>query len=82
MNQRTAILDHLLHHVETITIAGKSYRLRDQAGAKTQNAKPGQAGSQVPGGNTEFDNAWENQPAQGRTASITWAIIKRPMTRT
>ena len=27
----TAILDRFLHHAETITITGKSYRLRDTA---------------------------------------------------
>jgi hypothetical protein len=31
----TAILDRFLHHAEVITITGKSYRLRDQAGKKT-----------------------------------------------
>ena len=34
----TAILDRFLHHAETITITGKSYRLREQAGGK-KNAK-------------------------------------------
>ena len=28
----TAILDRFLHHAELITIAGRSYRLRNQAG--------------------------------------------------
>jgi DNA replication protein DnaC len=31
----TAILDRFLHHAEIITITGKSYRLREQAGKKT-----------------------------------------------
>ena len=35
----TAILDRFLHHAEIVTITGKSYRLRDQAGKKqTGNA--------------------------------------------
>jgi len=35
----TAILDRFLHHAEIITITGKSYRLREQAGTK----QPGKA---------------------------------------
>ena len=31
----TAILDRFLHHAEVITITGKSYRLREQAGKKS-----------------------------------------------
>ena len=30
----TAILDRFLHHAEIITITGKSYRLRNQAGQR------------------------------------------------
>lgn len=39
----TAILDRFLHHAETITVTGKSYRLREQASAKKNpKAKPEQ----------------------------------------
>lgn len=34
----TAILDRFLHHAEIVTIAGKSYRLRNQA---TKSQEPG-----------------------------------------
>lgn len=34
----TAILDRFLHHAEVIAITGKSYRLRNQAGATNQSA--------------------------------------------
>ena len=51
----TAILDCLPFLVETFTITGKSYRLREQARAKKQNAKPG--------GNAESDNDCESRPA-------------------
>jgi DNA replication protein DnaC len=35
----TAILDRFLHHAEIVTITGKSYRLREQAGAKKTAGK-------------------------------------------
>jgi DNA replication protein DnaC len=34
----TAILDRFLHHAETVTITGKSYRLKDKAKASTNRA--------------------------------------------
>jgi DNA replication protein DnaC len=36
----TAILDRFLHHAEIVTITGKSYRLRDQTGKKTNGKTP------------------------------------------
>jgi DNA replication protein DnaC len=36
----TAILDRFLHHADIITITGKSYRLRDQTGKKTNGQTP------------------------------------------
>jgi DNA replication protein DnaC len=39
----TAILDRFLHHAEIVTITGKSYRLREQAGKK--NSAKGEAAS-------------------------------------
>ena len=33
-----AILDRLLHHAQTIAIAGRSYRLKDQTPAKDEKA--------------------------------------------
>jgi DNA replication protein DnaC len=35
----TAILDRFLHHAQVITITGKSYRLRNQAGAHKPTGK-------------------------------------------
>lgn len=34
----TAILDRFLHHAEVVTITGKSYRLRNQAVAKSASS--------------------------------------------
>lgn len=36
----TAILDRFLHHAEIITVAGKSYRLRNQKTPESDKAKP------------------------------------------
>src|SRR6476660_1602281 len=36
----TAILDRFLHHAEMITIAGRSYRLRNQAGTGEPQEEP------------------------------------------
>ena len=34
----SAILDHFLHHAQTIAISGRSYRLKDQTPAKDEKA--------------------------------------------
>ena len=34
----TAILDRFLHHVEVLTITGKSYRLKDRGAGKNKDA--------------------------------------------
>jgi hypothetical protein len=39
----TAILDPLLHHADVITIAGKSYRLKNRAGKPPRQEKGGSA---------------------------------------
>lgn len=43
----TAILDRFLHHAETITITGKSYRLRNQAGSADAVAAPTPANAPI-----------------------------------
>ncbi len=54
----TAILDRFLHHVEIISITGKSYRLRNQATNGTASGGPAEAGD-------------ESKPAIPPTGSVT-----------
>ncbi len=51
----TAILDRFLHHAEVISITGKSYRLRNQAGGAGETPaapKPANAPIKAAGKNT------------------------------
>jgi DNA replication protein DnaC len=47
----TAILDRFLHHAEIITIAGKSYRLRDKATSGAVDTEQGQHANETTPGN-------------------------------
>lgn len=69
----TAILDRFLHHVEIIQITGKSYRLRNQAGAgKTNAAEP-----------PDTADADDPKPAKAPTGSTieTPPVAETPATR-
>lgn len=49
----TAILDRFLHHAEILTITGKSYRLRNQAGSPTETTDPPKSGNGTKDGRSE-----------------------------
>jgi DNA replication protein DnaC len=63
----TAILDRFLHHAEIIQITGKSYRLRNQAGAE-------KGSSTEPAGT----DAGDSKPAKAPPGSDTSASPKKP----
>jgi DNA replication protein DnaC len=63
----TAILDRFLHHAEIIQITGKSYRLRNQAGAK-------KGSSTEPAGT----DAGDSKPAKAPPGSDTSSSPKKP----
>ena len=62
----TAILDRFLHHAEVVTMNGRSYRLRDRAGASSaqpQESRPADAPIGPAGGRSE------SKPAKAPTGS-------------
>jgi DNA replication protein DnaC len=59
----TAILDRFLHHAEIVTIAGKSYRLRNQA------TKSLETGGVSVGGASEGDSKPANAPIDSKPAN-------------
>jgi DNA replication protein DnaC len=58
----TAILDRFLHHAEIVTITGRSYRLRNQAGK-------GQEPSESPGPEPDGTATGDSKPAKAPTGS-------------
>ena len=64
----TAILDRFLHHVEIVTMTGKSYRLRNQAGGDTSepgnDPKPnGDSKPAIPTAGSEPEKRKKNRPS-------------------
>ena len=62
----TAILDRFLHHVEVLTFAGKSYRLRKQTDLSSEPANCTTAPTGAAGGRAILQLA----PRKNRTSSV------------